>query len=191
MSRQEGNERTIDDAVHDAEAARMRALSMSYQQIADAQGISKSTAHKRVQRAIAAVPVEAVNELRALELDRLDRRDRELVKIINTTFPLVSHGKLMRGDDGKPLEDVGPRLAALREWRANGESRRRLTGMDAPTRSEVTVITRDTIDQAIADLEAQLAEQDAPADRERSTPGTAAVPAGTPAKTRRVRPTKD
>ena len=38
--------------------------------------------------------------------------------------------------------------------------RAKLLGLDMPTRREVTVITRDLVDQAISELEAELAASD-------------------------------
>lgn len=147
-------ERTVADAETDAEAARLRASGCSYAEIAKRQGCSVSTAHQRVARAIAAVPVEAVEELRQVELARLDTLIAKAFEVLNASHPLVSNGR--RFDD---LEDAAPILGALRELRALSESRRKLLGLDAPARQTVTVITEDVVDAAIRQLEAELDER--------------------------------
>lgn len=162
MARKDGQfERTIEHAERDAQAARLRSQGLTYVQISEAMGLGgRNRAHEMVKRAIASAPREAAQELIAIETERLDDRDRRLHAILVTFHPLVSHGRLIKDEKGQPIEDVMPKLAALRELRANGESRRRLLGLDAPTRNEVTVVTRDAVEQAIAELEAKLAEND-------------------------------
>ena len=135
-------ERTIDNAVIDTEAARLRASGLTYQQIADRTQTDKGTAYRRVQRAIAAVPVEAVEELRQIELERLDLM---LAKVMEKTTS-TEKGFLFAVD----------RALAISERRA------RLLGLDAPTRQTVTVITQDVLDAEIQRLEAELVQGPSP-----------------------------
>jgi len=58
-------ERTEEQAHLDTAALRLRSLGFSYQAIADQMGVTKATAYNRCQRALAAIPAEAVDEFRA------------------------------------------------------------------------------------------------------------------------------
>ena len=120
------------------EAARMRSMRMSYPQIAKAQGCSQSTAYRRVQAALAAVPVEAVTELRAIS-------GTELEWIAQQLRLAVADTKASRSE----------RTAALRELRLTNESYRRLTGQDIPVTQRIEV--SDGWMSEIARLEAELA----------------------------------
>jgi len=52
--------RTEEQAILDTEALKLRSNGLTYQKVADYLGVSKSTAFERVQRALAAIPREAV-----------------------------------------------------------------------------------------------------------------------------------
>jgi len=65
--------RTEDQALLDVEALRMRGKGWSYQRIADNLGVAKSTARDRCERALAAVPVETVDEYRKIMDEQLDQ----------------------------------------------------------------------------------------------------------------------
>jgi hypothetical protein len=144
--------RTISQAIDDAEAAaaavRLRTLGLSYREIAAEQGVSVATAHARVQRALAAVPVESVSELRRVELDRLDDLHKRLYAVARAEHPMVSHGRVIAG-----VRDLSPNLAAMAQLLRVSESRRKLLGLDAPTRLSVRVA-----DEVTAEIE-HLAEQ--------------------------------
>lgn len=62
----------VERAERDARAVQLRAEGATYRQIAAALGVDLHTAHTAVQRAIAAVPVENVDTLRAVEGEHLD-----------------------------------------------------------------------------------------------------------------------
>jgi hypothetical protein len=129
-------ERDTAQAEIDAEAARLRSQGMSYRRIGAEQSVSPSTAMERVKRAIAAVPVEAVNELRLTAGEQLDMLTVQAFRILATKHPMVSHGHVV-----PDVEDIGPKLAALRELRMLNESRRKLFGMDMPIKVDHTVTT--------------------------------------------------
>ena len=141
--RRKQRQRTIDDAEHDAEAARLRAIGKTFPEIAAIQGCTKSTAFERVRRAIAAVPVEAVEELRAVENARLDAITAKLWDVLTAVHPLISYGQVMRGDDGRMLIDDGPVISAAGALVRVMERRARLNGLDAPTRHDVKVSEDD------------------------------------------------
>ena len=120
-----------------AEAADLRARRMSYRQIAEHQGCSISTAHDRVKRALAAIPVEAVDHLRSVELEHLDSLARVLLLITPAT-------------SGATRTE---RIQAVRELRQISESRRKLLGLDAPT--NINLLVTDTMQ---AEIDAMIAE---------------------------------
>lgn len=153
---------------------RMRTSGMRFSQIAEELGYaSPASAVKAYHKALDEIPFEAVEQHRQLELQRLDRLIEEAWKLYEARHPVVSFGKVFfeaEGPDGEmvPIEDAGPKLAALKEIRALSESRRRLIGADAPTRTRIEVVTEDVIDAEIRRLEAELNLADRSATREDS-----------------------
>jgi len=128
-------ERDIDQARLDTEAAELRAKRWGYQQIADHQGCSVSTAYERVKRAIESTPYEAVEELRRVELESLDELERAAMAVLRTRHVKVDHGRLIV-IDGEPLIDDAPVLHAIQSILRIKERRARLTGIDTPVRVE-------------------------------------------------------
>ena len=108
-------ERTEEQANLDTEALTLRSRGYKYQQIADQMGCSKPTAYARVQRALAAIPAEAVEEYRKLEGDRLDT-------LLNIAMYEAQTRKSMYAID---------RVLSIMERRA------KLMGLDAPVRQQV------------------------------------------------------
>jgi hypothetical protein len=133
-----GYVRTEEQAHLDTEALRLRSLGWTYQRIADNIGVTKATAYNRVQRALAAIPAEAVDEFRRLEMERLDL-------VLN-----VAMDKAMSGDKGALF--AVDRVITIMDRRA------KLMGLDAPTKHEV--LTLDAVTAEIRRLEAQLGDAD-------------------------------
>lgn len=145
-------ERTIVTAEMDAQAAHMRAEGRTYRQIATMLSVSVGTAYTAVSRAIAAVPVEAVTELRQIECARLDAVVARLWDVVHADHPYVSQGKVF-----EDIQDAGPVISALGAIIRAGESKRKLLGLDAPARQTITVITEDAVDAELRRLEAEMA----------------------------------
>ena len=135
--------RTEEQAIIDTEALRYRSLGWTYQRIADEMGVTKAAAYNRCQRALAAIPSEAVDEYRAIQREQLDN-------LMATYLPQALAG------DHKSAEMVIKLL----------DRRAKLEGSDAPTKHEV--LTLDAIDAEIRKLEAILGESDESATRETS-----------------------
>lgn len=144
-------ERTITTAEQDSTAAHMRAEGRTYRAIAEALGCSVGTAYAGVARAIAAVPVEAVTELRQIESARLDAVIARLWDVVHADHPYFSQGR--RFED---VQDAGPVISALLGIVRASESKRKLLGLDAPARQTITVITEDAVDAELRRLEAEL-----------------------------------
>lgn len=126
--------RTEEQAHLDTEALRLRSLGWSYQKVADAIGTTKATAYNRVQRALAAIPAEAVDEFRRLEMERLDA----ILEVAMTKAQSADKGSLFAVD----------RVLAIMDRRA------KLMGLDAPTKHEV--LTLDAVTAEIKRLEVEL-----------------------------------
>jgi len=133
--------RTEADAINDTEALKLRSLGWSYRRVAEHMGISVSGAYQRVQRALAAIPAEAVDEYRTIQRQQMD-------DLMATYLPNALAGDL------KSAELVMKIL----------DRRAKLEGIDAPAKHEV--ITIDYIDSEIRRLEAVLGEQDDDTSRE-------------------------
>jgi len=159
--------RTVITAERDSKAAHLRAQGRTYRQIATELGVDVAAAYKMVGRAIASAPVEAVNELRAIESERLTAVIAKAWEIVHADHPYVSAGKLITiaptadGGEFRSVQDAGPVLAALNLIRTTSESLRKLYGLDAPARQTITVITEDAVDAELRRLETEVAALDA------------------------------
>lgn len=123
-----------------AQAARLKAEnpSLTYQQIADAVGYNhKSDAWRAIQRCREAVIREAGAELIASEAQRLDDLFVAALEVLERDHLTVSHGHIVKDDDGHPILDDGPKLAAIDRLLRVRESYRKLFGVDAPSRVSV------------------------------------------------------
>lgn len=132
---------TIDHEQRAAAAARLRADNpeMTYQQIADAVGYSnKGDAWRAIQKCRQAVIRTAGAELIAAEASQLDDLFVAALEVMERDHVVVSHGKVVTNDDGEPLLDDGPKLAAIREMRQIRESYRKLHGLDQPAQVSVS-----------------------------------------------------
>lgn len=129
--------RTPETVARDAEAARLYGEEgLTYQEIADHFGLShRSNAMGAVNRGLRDVAAPAKGAR--------NRRDRELeflwesaLEILNNHHVVVSNGKVIE-IDGVPLRDDSPRLQAIDQLRKINESRRKLDGVDAPSRLSI------------------------------------------------------
>lgn len=138
-------ERQLATAELDAKATRMRTLGFSYRQIAKQLELaSPASAHRAVKRALAEVVREPAEELLKLELERYDAMLVQAIDLVDKAAdPIV-------------------KLQAIDRVLKVSESRRRLLGMDAPTKRELRVL--DSTDAAIEQLAAEVAQLEADAD---------------------------
>lgn len=132
-------QRTLENAQRDAQAAELYSQGHTYQEIATQLEITKWAAIRAVQRAVRAVVQGPGEEVLKLHIDRLEYLYSAALDILETDHVVVSHGKVITMPDPetgeeKPLIDSGPKLAAIREARASLESFRRLTGLDQPSK---------------------------------------------------------
>ena len=103
--------KTADDALKDAEALKLRSEGLTYREIAERLGINTSTAYRRVENALRAIPADGVDEMRQLEGERLDKLHAALWE------------RALEGD-----------LQAIDRLLTISNRRAKLFGLDAPTR---------------------------------------------------------
>ncbi len=147
---------TIDDAMREAEAAKLRAEGLTYPQIGAVQGVDTSTAHRRVKRALRSVPVEAVNELRQIEDARLDEMFKVAWELLHE-----DHTLWMASKDG-PVDcgvDYDLKLRALDKLLGISKRRSDVWGIDTIARERLGLDLRALeIEQAKLDLVAKALE---------------------------------
>lgn len=153
-------DRDLETVKRDAEIARLRSRSWTYRKIAEHLGMSVSAVYEAVQRTYAEVITEPAEQMRKLELDRLDAMAEEVIKVLERRHVTVSNGKIVRqfagyelhedgtlkvDDEGKPipkfedLEDDAPVLAAVDRLLKIQERRAKLLGLDIPVKQEIDV----------------------------------------------------
>lgn len=131
--------RTVHTVERDAAAARLRSEGATYKQIAEQLGYcDKGEAWRAVQRALTMIVKEPAEKLRQVEAAKLDELYVEALEVLERDHVMVSHGRIVVGEDGQPLLDDGPKLQAVAQLLKVRESYRRLFGLDAATKTEVT-----------------------------------------------------
>lgn len=132
-----GYERDPETAARDAEACRLRAQNYTYDQIAERLGLSnRGHAYKSVQRALKDIVREPAEELRSLELERLD-------ELASTTQQVIYSS-----------EDPDVILKAVDRHLKIQTRRAALLGLDAPAKAEVSGPGGDPISMMVADFTA-------------------------------------
>lgn len=128
---------TVESAERDAHAARLRAKGWQFDRIATELGFaSKAEAYRACQRVLKETVQEAGEELRQMERERLDRLSEAAWEVLERQHVTVSNGRII-SLNGEPLPDDGPVLGAIDRLLRISESRRKLEGLDAPSRVSV------------------------------------------------------
>jgi hypothetical protein len=130
--------RTPETAARDARAAQLRAEGWKLQDIANELGYTdKSNARQAIQRALREIVQGPAEALIQQEAARLDSLYEEALDVLHRDHVMVSHGHIVKGEDGNPLPDHGPKLAAIDRLVKVRESYRRLFGLDARQKIDV------------------------------------------------------
>ncbi|MFF8901679.1 hypothetical protein ACF082_29830 [Streptomyces lydicus] len=138
--------RTLASAQRDAAAAALRAErpAVPYREIAERLGYADGGAAWRgVRRAMRDAAIEPVERLIETEAAELDALYVEAMEILGRNHITVNNGRVITmtdPDTGRevPLPDDGPKLAALNTAVKIRESYRKLRGLDAATKTEVS-----------------------------------------------------
>lgn len=149
-----GRQRDTETRLRDAKAVELRRRGLSYAEIANQLGLrSPSSAFDAVKRGLRDFYKEELADAEQIELDRLDDALRTLYRVMMTRHFKVSNAGSVVMFNGEPVLDNAVNVQAALGIKALSESRRKLLGLDAPSRSRVEVITEDSVDQAIRELE--------------------------------------
>lgn len=148
----------VDAADHDHEALELRRAGFTFREISQRMGVSVATAHKYVTRGLDRTRREPADALRDLEAERLDRLQVAATQVLERRHVVVQGGRIVKGDDGEPLQDDGPVLAAVTSLVKVQESRRKLLNLDeqAPAEAVVTIQVNLLIDLLSKALTAAL-----------------------------------
>jgi hypothetical protein len=154
-------QRSVNTAQRDAQAAELRSRGLSYRQIAAEMGYrSVRSAQEAVTRALKEIVEDPANDVRVMELGRLDDLYATALEVLQREHVVVStsgrivydiieyardgNGNIRLDDDGRPvaeevtrLRDDGPTLAAIKTLLQIQERRAKLLGLDAPVKAEV------------------------------------------------------
>src|ERR1035438_4395665 len=157
--------RSVADRDRDARAVDLRRRHLNYRQIAAEMGYADpSGAYVAVQRGLKDTQDEAGDEVRQMELDRLDDIARGFQRVFGTTHYLVSVGSgrvvMDPRKPGEPLVDDSPVITAGLALLRVMERRAKYLGLDAPSRARIEVVTSDMIEEEIMRLEAEIATSD-------------------------------
>ena len=174
----------VELTLREIRAVQLRAAGADYNEIARALNYSnRSGAFKAVRRALQRWGSEAVEELRILELQRLDTITKKL-------WPAIVGRTARDLGDGVTEPAVEPSREAMNLYLKVSQRRAKLLGLDAPTMLDLTGPESETAgDRTVADVErfqhliaAMMAEEqgdddpdEKPAEDGSSGNGTAAV----------------
>lgn len=144
----------------DAHALRLKSMGYSLSQINQHLGyasdpMATGNVARALKRARARILEGPVLQHVATELARFDFVQQHLAQIIASTHVTVSGGKLVYDENGNPLEDVGPKLAALAQTVRVSESLRKMLGVDAAIKLDVDMGPSE-VDKSIQELVTRL-----------------------------------
>lgn len=111
----------IETAQRHAEWFKLRLAAKSYREIAELHGVHHSTVQEAISRRLKETLAEPANELRELELGRLDA-------LIDTAW---TEATSLTATDGK---EHGTKLAYMEQVRKLLADRRKMLGLDAPSK---------------------------------------------------------
>ena len=142
-------------ADNDEIAATMSVMGFRLEEIAEAIGVKTAMgASHAVARGKLNHPPADLDELRVTEAMRLDALERRAWQYEGmTNYHFAANGQIVRGPDGQPLIDTEPNERAIELIRKISEARRKLLGLDAPKRSQLTI---DTVNAEVRRLEIEL-----------------------------------
>lgn len=127
------------------------AAGATQQQLADKYGLDQSVISRLVKDARREMIQETLAEKRQVLQAQLDHLRHMVSELAEMPLPPVhtQSGKLVRGLDGKPLLDQGPKIQAALAATKIGERLAKLLGVDAPVQVDVAVEQRAS-DAAVA-----------------------------------------
>lgn len=148
---------TLTTAQRAAQAAELRSKGWTYSRIAAEVGYThRADAYNAVKKVLEETVREAGENVRALELERLDRLEAAANEVLEREHVTVSNGRVVVLNE-TPLPDDGPVLAAIDRLLKIQERRAKLLGLDAPTKQAITISPERAA--ALEQLVEELGEQ--------------------------------
>lgn len=123
-------------AERDANVWRLRLKGRSLRQIGAEVGLSHVYVREILERGYEERIYPKVDEARTMELERLDELQQAAWAVLERHHLTVSHGRIVRDEDGQAILDDGPVLNAIDRLLRVAERRARMLGLDAPTKVE-------------------------------------------------------
>lgn len=123
-------------------AARWAVNGWTYKQIGEAMSVSEMTAFRNVQaglRVSKEIALATAEQARAAHRARLEYATDVAIAVMERDHIHVSQGRVVKGDDGEPVIDDGPKLAAAGMVKGLSESLRKLDGLDAAAKLDASV----------------------------------------------------
>lgn len=152
--------KSIEQARRRAEMMRLRCEGLTLEEIADHMGITSKTVQRVISNALTAMVKGPAEELRALEVARVEELLAHAIETVRAFHPLIANGKVVYvpvlDDNGETvcdpatgevlttvIEDKAPKLASIATCVRLLERRAKLLGLDAPAQQELTVVTEE------------------------------------------------
>ena len=158
----------------DIRALEMRREGLDYKTIGENLGMTAGSASAAVRRALALSIAETSDEVREIEIQRLESYIPHALKVLNGRHLVVNQGRVICDPDtDEPLIDPEPSMKALDRLLKISEAIREFRGLNAPKRSISEVITVDAIQAEILRLRAVVAAQAGTGERPAFGPGSA------------------
>ena len=135
-------------------------LGSTQEALAEQHGITQQRVSEIIKAVTASIPEEDIAERRKRLLDNLDVLGTVAAEIMESPLnPAYSNGRIMLDQEGRPILDAGPRLAALDRVIKIGERQAKILGLEAAQRVDVTVSeqAKRAAESAAADAMAFLA----------------------------------
>lgn len=151
-----------------AEAARLKALGMPLEDIAERFGWFTDEGVPDTARAATAIRAHlasmyrfTIDEMKVIELQSLDELEYRLWKLLDGQHVVISQGRIVRDENGDPVPDARFILETADRIQKVKDQRAKMMGLYAP--SKIEVISIDRIEQEISKLEQQLLAAEMPA----------------------------
>ena len=116
----------------------LRAEGKTFEEIADELGVSIGLVHRDLERTLAHVADPNVAALRAKQGAELTMMKAVVLDVVQRRHLAINQAGVVRDDEGKPLMDDGPLLAAVDRLIRIGEREAKLYGTDARPEIQIT-----------------------------------------------------
>lgn len=138
-----------------------RLYRMTFADIAKDLGVHTRQVHGWYQEAMRDIPESAASVYRQEQLDVLDMTEAKALELIGRVHIAHSNGRVVITEDGEPVEDAMPILAAIKIVVDIETRKARLLGLDKPIKVDATTTEVTATDIEIAKLIGELNDRNA------------------------------